>query len=506
MTDSITPPKTPEEGLLGTVTVPALLAEAWRDQRSGMLQVSHDKTERHIHVRDGSPVSIESNSDDDGFAILLENMGLIKTADRLKIEELARTRQCPQANAVLALRLLDPTQLYKAIRNASRTQLGETFGWQSGAYRWNAVEDNIASGDASNAKGKPHDILNLLQHQLPAQWGFERLIQELMPDIETCGDISPRFRRVASKLAEASDAAGHVIGLLDGRKNVGQILGEAAGDPTAAATLWTVLRTGIFRVKDRQGADDAVVSNIEFEFEVADSPRQSDGEAGDRSKTGATGSSDAENPKAAALRLEIASQLEKLSDINHYDALGLTIEATSAEIKRAYFKAAKRFHPDALARLGLNEERDDAARVFGRIAEAFETLADTAKRAAYDAGGSDEPEIDTARLAQAETSFRKGEILLRMGNFQGALEYLEPAVELWPEEPAYQSALGWALYKQPNKDVDRARIHLEQAAAETTEDAVIFFRLGVVLRALGETDAANDLIARARTLEPSIDE
>ena len=131
-----------------------------RDRRSGTLQVSRDKTERHIHVHNGSPVAVESKADDEGFALMLERKGLIRTADRQKVEEMARSSECPQANAVLALRLLDANELYKAIRTATRAQIGETFEWQSGVYRWTEPIDDAES------KGKPHDILNLLQEQL----------------------------------------------------------------------------------------------------------------------------------------------------------------------------------------------------------------------------------------------------------------------------------------------------------------------------------------------------
>lgn len=501
MPESATTATAKTEGALGPTTIPSLLADAWRDRRSGMLQVSREKTERHIHVQDGSPIAVESIPSDEGFALMLETTGLIRTADRIKVEEMARARECPQANAVLALRLLDAKQLFKAIRGWTRSQLAETFEWQTGVFRWNAPIDD------AEAKGKAHDILGLLQEQLPTRWGFDRLIQELMPYMETCGDISPRFRRVAAKLSEASVAARQTILGLDGSKNIGQVLGGAAGDPIAAATLWTLLHSGILRIGEKRAVDAAVSGELEFEFEVTGAAAQSGSSAaGSRSSAANSDTQSPESSKAETLRLEIAALLEKLADLNHYDALGLTTEATAGEIKRAYFKAAKKFHPDALARLGLSDERDAAARVFGRIAEAFETLADADKRAAYDAGGSDEPEIDTARLAQAETSFRKGEILVRMGNFLGALEYLEPAVDLWPTEPAYQSTLGWALYKQPTPDATRAREHLETASSQSPDDAVILFRLGMVLRAIGETQEANELIARARTLEPSVDE
>jgi tetratricopeptide (TPR) repeat protein len=259
--------------------------------------------------------------------------------------------------------------------------------------------------------------------------------------------------------------------------------------------------------KDRR-SPKSVPTEIQVEVEVE---VQAPAPAGGRAERAASSiASSATRTKTVAtsdaLRIEIQTLLEQLPKLDHYNALGLGANASPSDIKRAYFKAAKKFHPDALARLGLADLRDAAARVFGRIAEAFETLSDPSKKAAYDAGGSDEPEIDTARLAQAETSFRKGEILIRMGNFANALEYLEPAVELWPEEPAYQAGLGWALYKQPRPDVARAREHLETASSQAPDDAVVLFRLGVVLRALGETEAANEALTRARAIDPSMEE
>ena len=77
---------------------------------------------------------------------------------------------------------------------------------------------------------------------------------------------------------------------------------------------------------------------------------------------------------------------------------------------------------------------------------------------------------------------------------------------IWPDEPAYQSLLGWALYKQPARDAVRAREHLELAADAGSDDAVVLFRLAVVLRALGEGDEAERRMAEARSIDASIDD
>lgn len=66
-----------------------------------------------------------------------------------------------------------------------------------------------------------------------------------------------------------------------------------------------------------------------------------------------------------------------MSSKNYYDVLGLKKTATEAEIKSAYRKLAKKFHPD------VSKEKNAEAR-FKEIGEAYETLRDAEKRAQYD--------------------------------------------------------------------------------------------------------------------------
>ena len=322
------------------------------------------------------------------------------------------------------------------------------------------------------------------------------------------GDISPRYRKIANKLARAGSQAARAIARLDGNVPLGRVLGECAGDPLAAATLWALLYSGVLRLTDGASRDPAESPAFEFDVVVNREVEATTARGGSARST--TADSAAQRAKgdaeADSLRSEIESLLGQLSKIDHYSALGLEEDAGPIHFKKAYFKAAKKYHPDTLVRLGLGDLKEPAARVFARIAEAFETLSDPDKKAAYDARGSEGASFDATRLAQAETSFRKGEILIKMGSFGRALEYLEPAVTLWPSEPAYQAALGWALYKQPKTDLERAAEHLEIALKQAPEDAVIHFRLGLVMRAAGEKGLAQELITKARSIEPDVSE
>ena len=66
---------------------------------------------------------------------------------------------------------------------------------------------------------------------------------------------------------------------------------------------------------------------------------------------------------------------------DYYAALGVAKDATQDEIKKAYRKLARKFHPD------LNKE-DGAEEKFKEIGEAHDVLSDPEKRIAYDQLGS----------------------------------------------------------------------------------------------------------------------
>jgi DnaJ-class molecular chaperone len=69
---------------------------------------------------------------------------------------------------------------------------------------------------------------------------------------------------------------------------------------------------------------------------------------------------------------------------DYYDVLGLRRDATQAQIKSAYRKLARKYHPD------VNKAPDSADR-FKEATHAYEVLSDAQKRQAYDQFGMDGP-------------------------------------------------------------------------------------------------------------------
>jgi len=82
-----------------------------------------------------------------------------------------------------------------------------------------------------------------------------------------------------------------------------------------------------------------------------------------------------------------------------YALLGLAPGASTADIKRAYRRLSRRFHP------GINPGDRAAEQMFQRISEAYETLVDPDRRRVYDAAGSQPPEGTTATFEFAGFDF-----------------------------------------------------------------------------------------------------
>jgi curved DNA-binding protein CbpA len=156
------------------------------------------------------------------------------------------------------------------------------------------------------------------------------------------------------------------------------------------------------------------------------------------------------NPQSAAPRdekfvAEIRALGGTIGQKTHYEALGVERDAAPSVIQGAFFRLAKRWHPD---RLGSEfaDVKDLAVRVFARMTEAHQILSNDGERRAYDLalgdedGGAEQEEVQ--RVLRAVTAFQKADVLAKRGNLAEAEKQAQIAVEDDPEQPEYRALRG----------------------------------------------------------------
>lgn len=74
-----------------------------------------------------------------------------------------------------------------------------------------------------------------------------------------------------------------------------------------------------------------------------------------------------------------------MSKRDYYEVLGVSRSADPDEIKKAYRKLARQYHPD------VNKDDPNAQQKFAEVAEAYDVLSDTQKRSRYDQFGHQDP-------------------------------------------------------------------------------------------------------------------
>lgn len=89
--------------------------------------------------------------------------------------------------------------------------------------------------------------------------------------------------------------------------------------------------------------------------------------------------------------------------MNYYEILGINISATQEEVKKAYHRMAKKYHPDMNPNIDTTEKMKE-------INEAYETLSDIEKRKDYDKTlkpKSNEPKINNEKAYSSYTKTKE---------------------------------------------------------------------------------------------------
>ena len=183
--------------------------------------------------------------------------------------------------------------------------------------------------------------------------------------------------------------------------------------------------------------------------------------------------------------------------LDPFKLLGVDKDAPPEEIKRAYYKLAKKYHPDHLPE-GVKETYIEH---FLRLTWAYKILIDKKKREAYlrdIALGEFEHEVEKQRREAREKLFKEGLIIIR-NNPVRAEKYLKMAYMLDKTNPLFMSYYGLVLVFL-NKVKDGVEL-MEKALKKDNNIIELHLNLAEGLISAGRIKEAKGYLKRASRID-----
>lgn len=195
---------------------------------------------------------------------------------------------------------------------------------------------------------------------------------------------------------------------------------------------------------------------------------------------------------------DIQQRASQVDAESYFEVLGVDQNASPDVVRSAYFSLAKQWHPDRLPD-SYHEVRDDAAKVFARMSDAFQTLSDPDKRAQYvealEKGGTNKDEqAKVQQVIEATIEYQKAEVYLRKHDLGKALRSAQKAYEGDPEQSHHLALYAWVLSQQPeaqqSKDFETSLRLLDQAIKLDARCEQAFFYRAMLNKQLGKHASA----------------
>ncbi|MDH4163176.1 MAG: DnaJ domain-containing protein [Nitrospirota bacterium] len=310
-----------------------------------------------------------------------------------------------------------------------------------------------------------------------------------------------------------------VFGLVDGKRSIEEVCSlSGVGDFNALKAVYLLLALRM-----------AEIGAIKSEKEMEDA--RSAVQAAVRSEEAQRGRARAE-PEIVVTRESIQEAHTALARQNHYEVLNVAVTATAADIKHAYFRLAKAYHPDRHFDAAMADLKSMLEALFTRIHEAYDTLSNPSKREAYDrsntrstapaaaqrpSGGDfvekraeEYQENYAEKVARAAEQFSEGLKEFKIGNYWGAEEKFAWASRMDPIKAPYFFYHGICLANIPRRkheaeEVLQKAIELDATKVEYhIELSNLYLKSGLKTRALSVLNAALEQVSWVDKVQEAI--
>ena len=200
-------------------------------------------------------------------------------------------------------------------------------------------------------------------------------------------------------------------------------------------------------------------------------------------------------------RQKIIDAHNAMATMDHYQTLGLKKGASGDEVKKAYFRLAKEYHPDIHYQEGMDEMKGMLEAVFRKITDAYDILSIDQTKKEYDLYSviskheRRKPREEKTDV-RAQSQYQRGLDAFKKGDLKEAINSILWAIKLEPTRPAYHTLLGKILTLIPGriKDAENGFIRAVELEPTNPENhiglGIIYKKGGMKQRAIRSFEEA----------------
>jgi len=455
-------------GLLKHYSLPDILLDLQRSDGTGILEIKTDPIFKRIYIKNGIMVFATSNQEEDRLEEILLRAGKITTDQFYQSVDIMKKEGKLQGSALVELGYLKPTELIWAVKHQAEEIILSLFGWEEGKVT--LIEDPLSEETITLKLSAANLIFRGIKRiNKPAYF------KKISPTMDTILYFSIEPMNLFQDIS-LTEADKYVLSLIDGNLTVKEILSiSSLGNFQTMKTLCAFISTRMIEIKGMGVLEDKSI------VEMIKEPR-------------------------TAADLEFVEKVEtlykKCQSMDHYSILGIEKGATLDQIRRAYYKTAKEFHPDKHFYISSGTLKSKLSEVFFYITEAYKTLSDPKLREQYNQTSKvSTPKIKTNNLEKARLRFQEGKVAFKKGIYSDAVELFRQAAYLDSSVAGYHFYLSLAYEKQ--KNFHDAQKEIIKAIELDPFNADYISELGYIYLGLGFNLRATTAFEKAIKLDPS---